>query len=335
MQEDSRYEPAIRLLDLAFEMHSKDNGMTIDEIQDYMESAHGKRPSERTTRRMIKALMSLDSQCIDRVDDFEKKARYGFVTPSMTRFVNFSAAEIATLQRILTSEGTNEQVKKDLTKILQNINTYNKRKKESIKDNIELLLQTEGYAVRPAPKCKVDTENVQKIREAIQNRRNIRCNYVNAQGEKKKRELSPLGFLYGLQKTYLIARIVGKGDDPCAFLVHKLSDIVIALQSFDSGDFDLKEYAQESFGIFHDKRLDVKLRFDAEVAEPVLQYEFHPTQKMEQEKDGSVVVTFSASGEHEILWHLFTWGDKCTILEPASLREHYVEMLKKVLDNYK
>jgi predicted DNA-binding transcriptional regulator YafY len=41
---------------------------------------------------------------------------------------------------------------------------------------------------------------------------------------------------------------------------------------------------------------------------------------MEEEPDGSLVVRFKASGQLEMCWHLYAWGDKVEVLEPESLK---------------
>ena len=42
---------------------------------------------------------------------------------------------------------------------------------------------------------------------------------------------------------------------------------------------------------------------------------------MKLEKDGTVTVEFKASGDKEIIWHIFKWGENCKILAPKSLEE--------------
>ena len=76
------------------------------------------------------------------------------------------------------------------------------------------------------------------------------------------------------------------------------------------------------------------MSFKKELADAVLNYDFHPTQEIKQEEDGSVTVTFHACGENEILWHIFTWGNNCKILEPTKLKDKYIEMLNSVKKEY-
>ncbi len=328
--DDLRYDNITKILDLGIEMQSKPQGMTIEEIQAKLGDV-----SLRTARRIIAALRGLETHCIDVIGNDGRKLRYGFIRPYMNSFITFSSSEIANLELILKNEKNNEQIKNELQKTIKSIKAINNKKPQydKVKDNIELILQTEGYAVRPIPKCSVNPDNIVKLRTAIIESKKITCLYENKQGVKKQRKLSPLGFLYGVQKTYLIARMEDKGDDELTMLVHKMTDINITDERFDKKGFDLNAYAQQSFGIYHDEIIDVTLSFNKEVADAVLQYEFHPTQKMKQEKDGSVTVSFRASGKNEMLWHIFTWGKNCKIIKPKFLAEEYKNMLNEVINS--
>ncbi len=113
--------------------------------------------------------------------------------------------------------------------------------------------------------------------------------------------------------------------------MHKLQDVSLTRENFDKGNFDIKEFANKSFGIYQNKIIDVKLQFKPEVADDVLNYNFHPTQKVKQNSDGTVKVEFKASGELEIIWHLFKWGDNVKIIFPKILKDKYVEQLEKCL----
>jgi predicted DNA-binding transcriptional regulator YafY len=88
-------------------------------------------------------------------------------------------------------------------------------------------------------------------------------------------------------------------------------------------DFDLQKYCQRSFGVFQndDEMSEVVLRFTPKAAARARQFEFHPTQTLEEREDGSVIVRFTAAGLLEMTWHLYTWGDQVEVLNPPVLRE--------------
>ena len=77
--------------------------------------------------------------------------------------------------------------------------------------------------------------------------------------------------------------------------------------------FSLQDYADQSFGIFHDDTEDVVLCVTPAGAQDALRWRFHTNQVVELQADGSVSVRFRASGMLELAWHLFTWGDKVAV----------------------
>ena len=48
-------------------------------------------------------------------------------------------------------------------------------------------------------------------------------------------------------------------------------------------------------------------------------------------EDGTYTLTFRASGDKEIIWHVFRWGDGCKILAPKSLQNEYKQYLQDCL----
>jgi predicted DNA-binding transcriptional regulator YafY len=49
------------------------------------------------------------------------------------------------------------------------------------------------------------------------------------------------------------------------------------------------------------------------------EFTFHPTQVLADDPDGSLVVRFHASGQLEMAWHLYQWGDQVQVLQPPTL----------------
>lgn len=55
-------------------------------------------------------------------------------------------------------------------------------------------------------------------------------------------------------------------------------------------------------------------RFSPAAAPHARRFVFHPTQRVEEESDGSLFVRFQASGHLETYWHLYTWGKSVEML---------------------
>jgi predicted DNA-binding transcriptional regulator YafY len=116
-------------------------------------------------------------------------------------------------------------------------------------------------------------------------------------------------------------------------------DRIVSVDLLDRGfrrrkDFDLAAYAARSFGVFQEEPIDVALRFEPDAADDAVGWVFHPSQTLEREADGSLIVRFSAGGVPEMCLHLFTWGTAVTIVAPASLRVAMIETTAGVAQHH-
>ena len=99
-------------------------------------------------------------------------------------------------------------------------------------------------------------------------------------------------------------------------------------------DFDLAVYITQSFGVFQEKPVDVVLRVAPEAAGEARCWMFHPSQTLQLEPDGALLVRFRAGGVQEMCWHLFTWGTTMTVVAPDDLRRTLADMAAAAADHY-
>ena len=319
MRDKPRYSRVSDILDLAIFMESKIQGVTISEI------AERYNVSRRTAERMRDSLTCIFPQ-IDEIEVEDNQKHWGFIDYSIKNLISFLPEEIANLEQ-LQNITINSQLSEELSKTIEKIKVLN-RKNNNLQNKIEMILQTEGLAVRQLPQYKIEPDVFEKVRKAINNNKILKGTYHN-----KERFLEPLGVIYG-EKIYLIAREKAKGDGIYNYLLHKFENLEITDKSYERGNFDLQEYANKSFGVFQGEIYDVKLKFSPEVADDAEQYNFHPTQKMKKDENENLIVNFKASGDREIIWHVFKWGKYCEILAPKKLREVYKNYLKENLEKY-
>lgn len=321
MQDKPRYSRVSDILDLAIFMSSKLQGVTLNEISERYNV------SRRTAERMRDSLTCIFPQ-VDEIETDDVQKHWGFTNYSISQLVTFTTKELANIEQC-QRRTTNKEMKEELSKTIEKIKAFNRKHASSIEDNIKLYMQTEGYAVRQMPQYKISLESLNVIREAVQHSKVVTGIYHD-----KKRTIEPLGMIYG-EKIYLVAKEKAKGNDIYTFLLHKFQDLKLTDKTFDKGDFNLQEYTNLSFGVYHGEILNVKLSFAPELAEDASKFNFHPTQRGKFKKDGSYILTFKASGSREIIWHIFKWGSGCTILAPKSLKEEYKKYLEENLKNYK
>ena len=313
-----RYSRVTDIIELIILMQSKVAGVSLNDIQKEFDV------SRRTAERMRDSVLNLLPQ-VGEIPTDSRVKRWGFINYSMNELVSFSKDEIATLEKL--KQNCDKISKKDLSTITNKIKTLNQKKLNSLEQEIEFILNCEGYAVKQSPNYKIDLDSISTIREAIRGSFKLSGKYND-----KDKILSPLGLLFG-EKIYLVAIEDNKGGEPFTYLLHRFQNLKLTNKKFDSNGFDLREFAKKSFGVFQGEIYNVKLNFDVTAAEDASNYNFHPTQKGKWEKDGSYTVTFKASGDKHIIWNLFKWGDTVKIIAPKELKKKYKEYLQKVLTN--
>lgn len=316
MEDRPRYSRVSDIIDLIIFMLSKLNGVSLNDIQNRFNV------SRRTAERMRDSILAIFHQ-VDEIKTTDRCKRWGFTNFSLNELVWFSNENIAYLENLKNI--SDDLSKKELEDILTKIKALRYKTPHLDENQIELILQSEGYAIRQTQNYKVDLNTVSIIRQGIKENLKIKAEYNG-----KEKILSPLGLIYG-EKIHLIAREEDKGQGEYNYILHKLKKTELTEEKFDPKGFNLKEFSKKSFGVYFGEIYDVKLKFKQAAAEDVLNYNFHPTQKIKQQSDGSVVVTFKASGEKHIMWNLFKWGSSVEILAPADLKNKYKEYLEEVM----
>jgi predicted DNA-binding transcriptional regulator YafY len=161
------------------------------------------------------------------------------------------------------------------------------------------------------------------VREALKSMSGLRFRYEGGSAPGRVREVTPFGLLFG-RSNYLVAE-EAPGSGARNWRLDRIHDVeVLATAAAPPEGFSLQDYADESFGIYHDAVEDVVLEVTPEGAEDALRWRFHANQQVEARPDGSVLVRFRAAGMRELAWHLFTWGDRVRVRSPEILRRTLV-----------
>ena len=199
-----------------------------------------------------------------------------------------------------------------------------------IAPDLEALLQAEAIAVQAGPRPFEDETVLGVIREALKAGVALRFRYGGGSSPGRAREVIPYGLLFA-RSNYLVA---AEGEDapPRNWRLDRIADIeALGRAAAKPEGFSLQAYADQSFGIYQDDTEDVVLRLSAKAADSARKWRFQVGQSLQEQPDGSVQVSFRASGMRELAWHLFTWGDAVEIVRPERLRLLLVAQLKTAL----
>jgi proteasome accessory factor B len=77
---------------------------------------------------------------------------------------------------------------------------------------------------------------------------------------------------------------------------------------------------------------NIKLRFLPKVANNVAEVQWHSTQKVIRNSDGSATVEFRVDGLGEITWWILGYGDQVQVLAPKTLRKRISQIAKNMTE---
>jgi len=319
-----RHEKAGRLLELARMLASTAEGLTLDEMAERLGVGR------RTVERMRDAVREVFPQ-LEEVDDPPTR-RFRIPAGLDGLFQAPTAEELAALKaaaEMLAAQGAHVRagaLRSLEQKVLAATRAAARRR---LAPDLEALLQAETIAVNAGPRPFEDEAVLSTVREALKSMSRLRFRYEGGSTPGRVREVSPFGLLFG-RANYLVAQ-EDAASGPRNWRLDRVHDVeVLAEPAAIPETFSLQDYADESFGIYHDAVQDVVLAVTPEGAEDALRWRFHANQQVEPQPDGSVVVRFRASGMRELAWHLFTWGDKVRVVAPEILRRTLLDEIDVV-----
>lgn len=112
-------------------------------------------------------------------------------------------------------------------------------------------------------------------------------------------------------------------DEVRVFALQRIRSLVETDETFERpADFRIEDYMHGSFrSVRGDGHYLVALRFGPGFAGRISEKVWHPSQSLEPQADGGLILRFEVSDLREVKrWVLF-WGADCEVLEPKELRD--------------
>ena len=323
----SRLNKTEQIIELAMMFQNSYCGLCIEDIEHHFEC------SRRSAERMKALLFDLFPEKVEEVPTFEKKKRWRFIKGTMNALISFTADDFANLE-YLKGLSNDENKRKELDELIAKIKALTPQKNlQSLDTDVSAIMESEGFAVRQYSGVNIEPKILEELRTSMLAFKKIQFNYP-IKGEIKTITLNPYGLVIA-DKYYLVGYNEYVGDLR-QYRVDKISELAILDEYFEKDEkFSLSEYSNNSFGVYQEKPIDIVLEFDKSVANDVLNYHFHPTQKFKQLENENVQVEFKSGGTYAICQELFKWGCSVKIQKPVELKNYYKRYLTDVLNNIK
>ena len=317
----SRLNKADDIIELGLMFQSSSCGISIDDIAEKFEC------SRRSAERMKTVLFEKFPEKVEEVPSYDRKKRWRFKKGTMNCLISFSANDFANLE-YLKKLSNNEDKKKEIDELVEKIKALTPQQNMTgLNNDISAILETEGFAVRQYSGVKVEAKTLEMLRNSMLAFKKIKINYLE-----KEVTLNPYGIV--ISGKYYLVGFNEKRKALRTYKIYKIKDLEVLDEYFDKDEsFNLKDWCNNSFGIYQEAPLNIVLEFNKEVKEDVLNYHFHPTQKIKELKNGNVEVKFTSGGTYAICQELFKWGCNVKINKPVELKNYYKRYLTDVLNN--
>ena len=181
------------------------------------------------------------------------------------------------------------------------------------------------------------TELIDELMVGIEDRKAVFITYQSLRAtEPVTYDVYPYGLIYHRGALFLVGRSPHR-EEICHWKVSRIEDAEVTQVHFHRpDDFDLQQHLAKSFGVYHgDGDVKIKVQFAPAVARYVCESNWHESQKLVQQKDGSVVAEFQLSDTEEIKRWIMSFGQHAVVVEPDSLWAEIVEELNSLLAAYK
>jgi predicted DNA-binding transcriptional regulator YafY len=324
-----RHEKIAKILMLARALAASAEGMTLDEMAAFLGES---RSSADRSRRIIGDLFP----ALQEIPEHPQK-RFRIPNGLDSFFQDPTAEELACLDveiGRLVREGATDRVGmlRELDRKIRSAMRLAKRTKTE--PDVEALVRAELIAVQAGPRATEDPAMLGIIREGLLGMRLLHFTYFGGSTPGAARDVIPLGILFG-RCNYLIAVEAGT-TKPKSWRLDRIENLrVLDTPGIPPHGFSLTNFANDLFGFFDEKPQDVILYVLPAGMDDLKNFRFHASQAVETLPSGGALVRFRASGMQELVWHLFSWGNKVEIIEPVSLRQSMTSDLTVTLAHHR
>jgi predicted DNA-binding transcriptional regulator YafY len=208
--------------------------------------------------------------------------------------------------------------------------------KLSISNGIDLSELKKRITIKTVRYEKVEPTVFETVIHALNQNRKLEIDYeAKYKKEKSKRVVNPLHLLLYNGNWHLFAHCENK---------HEIRNFALSgIKKIESLENEippnLKKIAfrkkiEENYGIFiHDTdadKIEVVLKFSSEVADRVKNQVWFPLQKLQENDDGSITLTFPVTDFREVEGDILKYGNYVEVLHPNELRERIKETIAKM-----
>lgn len=308
-----KYSQAGRVHDVIRLIEAR-HGISVTELAE--ETGVGRRTMQRDLDAIQEAGYPLTSEWQDGIKLYSFLTRFKDVPP-----ISFTLQELMTLSLLRSQldllNGT--PFLEEMQSVFRKVNSVLPPR---LAAHMERIAQVSHPLLQGKRDYSKSSEALQLIRHALLYQQRIAISYRPAgRGEPVHYRVDPYTLLFQKGGIYLLG-FAHERQALRTFAVERICAVQTGKERFEIPEgFHAGQSLEEAFGIVAEPPMEVEIRFSAGIAHAIKDRVWHSSQRICEEADGAVLLSFRAGGKMEILSWLLSYGAHAELLAPEHLRE--------------
>lgn len=205
-----------------------------------------------------------------------------------------------------------------------------------IREHVGSMIGRLSVSLGPVSRHEGLDATFDQLAEAIGARRICRIVYISFHERKQiVTNVHPLRLAFISRGWYLVGHST-KHREVRTFKLSRIRKLAVTDRTFVAPkDVDLQDYLGGAWGMIPEGRVyNVHLRFAPKVAGNVAEVQWHETQRVEWNEDGSAEFRVRVDGLGEITWWILGYGDQVEVISPRTLRARIAKIAAAVAETH-
>ena len=200
-----------------------------------------------------------------------------------------------------------------------------------------LSRMTDTFRVIPGPHKRYAqfADTIRMLNDAVLSQQTVAMKYrTGRSGAESERGLDPYRVWYRSGGLYVIGHDHQSGEIR-TFAIDRIVEIDATDKSFEvAPSFDFDTFVSSAFGVISETPVAVRIRFDSDWKNHVMEHTWHPSQKITELPDGGLELTMEVGGTTEVRNWVMSFGAGAEVIEPSELRADVITELERVTARY-
>lgn len=203
---------------------------------------------------------------------------------------------------------------------------------------IDLGHLSEAYSFRSKPASTGEAARFRQLARAVSEERQLELLYWSASRDETARRVVDPYHLVSVEGDWYLVAYCHLREEVRMFAPGRIRSLKETGGQFKRPtDFGIGDYLDTTFKVVRgDGPLQrVRLRFVPEMARYVREKVWHPSQQVQQRRDGSLVLSLKVNHLLEVKRWALSYGAACEVLEPEELRSEIEAELREMMNQYR